>query len=101
YYNTADTLLTGPQLASIVQFQMTGNGPYAIAQSAINQVDGTGTTSLGSAPYTGEVFTNPGAGTLGTLQRHSFYGPWSFDLDASLQKTIKISERQTLVILAQ
>jgi hypothetical protein len=101
YYNTADTLLTGPQLKSIVQFQMTGNGPYAVAQSAINQVDGTGTTSLGSAPYTGEVFTNPGAGTLGTLQRRSFYGPWSFDLDASLQKTIKISERQTLVILAQ
>jgi hypothetical protein len=50
------------------------------------------------APFTGQVFTNPGAGTLGTLQRRAFSGPWSFDLDASIQKNIKLTERQSLEI---
>jgi hypothetical protein len=27
-----------------------------------------------------------------------FYGPWSFDLDLSLQKTVHISERQSVEI---
>jgi hypothetical protein len=101
YYNTADTALTMPQLANIVQFQMTGNGPYMVAQSAINPSDGTGVNGAGvgiPAPFTGQVFTNPGAGTLGTLQRRAFSGPWSFDLDASIQKNIKLTERQSLEI---
>jgi hypothetical protein len=96
YYNTADTALTGSQLNNIVQFQMTGNGPYMISQSAINQNDGTGTNSPGEALYNGEVFSNPGAGGLGTLQRRMFSGPWSFDLDMSLQRKFRITERQSI-----
>ncbi len=91
-FNTADTALTMPQLASFVNFQMTGNGPYAIVPSAINSNDGTG---IGGA---GTVFTNPGAGTVGTLQRRVFSGPWAFDLDASIQKNIQITERQSLEV---
>ena len=37
YYNTADTSLTKGQLDSVVKFQMTGNGPMMITQSAINR----------------------------------------------------------------
>ena len=36
-YNTADTSLTKGQLDSVVKFQMTGNGPMMITQSAINR----------------------------------------------------------------
>jgi hypothetical protein len=96
YYNTADTALTMSQLSSIVHFQMTGNGPMMIAQSAINPADGTGTNDTGSPTYTGQAFSNPTAGTLGVLQRRMFSGPWSFDLDASLQRTFRITERQSL-----
>jgi hypothetical protein len=96
YYNTADTALTMSQLSSVVKFQMTGNGPYIITQGAINPDDGTGTNSVGEPGYTGQVFTNPGAGTLGTLQRRVFSGPWSFDLDMSLQRRFRITERQSI-----
>ena len=96
YYNTADTALDWSQLNQVVQFQMTGNGPYMIAQSAINPVDGTGTNDIGQTPYTGQIFNNPGPGTIGTLQRRMFSGPWAFGLDASVQRTFKISERQSV-----
>ena len=77
---------------------MTGNGPYMIAQSAINPVDGTGTNDIGQPSYPGQVFYNPGAGTIGTLQRRMFYGPWSFDLDMSVQRRFKIKERQFIEV---
>jgi hypothetical protein len=96
YNNTADTVLNMSQLSSIVQFQMTGNGPTMIGQSAINPADGTGTNDTGSPTYTGQVFSNPTAGNLGTLQRRMFSGPWSFDLDASLQRTFRITDRQSV-----
>jgi len=96
YYNTADTALTWPQLNNIVTYQMTGNGPYMIAQSAINPNDGTGTNDTGEAPYTGQVFSNPGAGTIGALQRRMFSGPWSFDLDMSVQRKFRITDRQSV-----
>ena len=92
YFNTADTTLTGSNLGGVVGFQMTGNGPYIISPSVINPADGTGVL------FSGAVFSNPGAGTLGVLQRRAFYGPWAWDLDASLQKRIRITERQSLEI---
>jgi hypothetical protein len=96
YYNTADTALNMSQLSGLVHFQMTGNGPFVVAQSVINQNDGTGTNSVGTAPFTGQIFSNPDAGTLGTLQRRMFSGPWAFDLDMSVQRRFRITERQSL-----
>lgn len=94
--NTAVTALTGPQLGQIVGFRMTGNGPYIVTQSAINPGDGTGVNADGAAPFQGQVFFNPEPGKVGTLQRRMFSGPWSFDLDMSVQKNVKITERQTV-----
>jgi hypothetical protein len=96
YYNTATTSLTKPQLDSIVKFQMTGNGPMMISQAAINQDDGTGVNVDGDPAFKGQVFFNPGAGTVGGLQRRMFDGPWTFDIDASLSKTVKIKERHVV-----
>ena len=94
-FNTADTSLTGSQLLQIVKFQMTGNGPYVIAPSAIGS-DGRGVAQDGEPNFSGQVFTNPGPGTIGTLQRRMFYGPWTFDLDAGVQKLTRITERNTI-----
>src|SRR5581483_4823652 len=96
YYNTADTSLTTSQLASIVNFQMTGNGPMIISQSAINPSNGTGVNNDGSPAFNGQVFFNPGAGTLGVLQRRLFDGPAFFGWDASVLKAVAIRERHTL-----
>ncbi|HLK61986.1 MAG TPA: carboxypeptidase regulatory-like domain-containing protein [Bryobacteraceae bacterium] len=93
YYNTADTSLTMSQLNNVVNFQMTGNGPLIVSKSAIN-TDGTGVNADGSPNFTGQVFSNPGAGTLGVLQRRLFSGPWTFDTDLSLAKGVEITEHQ-------
>jgi hypothetical protein len=93
-----DTSLTMTQLSSIVKFQMTDNGPYMISPSATNPADGTGVNNDGSPAFPGQVFFNPGAGTLDVLQRRLFDGPWIFGLDMSALKTVKIRERQALEI---
>ncbi|MES1257712.1 MAG: hypothetical protein ABUS51_04750, partial [Acidobacteriota bacterium] len=98
YFNTADTSLTMPQLDGLVKFQMTGNGPYIVAQSVINPNDGSATNSVGEAPFNGQIFSNPTAGNLGTLQRRVFSGPGSFDLDLSIQRRFRITERQSLEV---
>ena len=69
---------------------------YTISQSAINTNDGTGVNGDGNPPFSGEVFFNPSAGTLGVLQRRLFDGPWIFSLDMCILKSLKLTERQTV-----
>lgn len=96
YYNTADTTLGGGALLNVVKFQMTGNGPVEVSPSALNPADNTGVSAPASPNFTGQVFSNPGAGTLGVLQRREFSGPWTFDIDTSLSKSVKFGDRQSL-----
>lgn len=96
YYNTANTALNQAQLNQVVKFQMTGNGPMIVSQSAINPDDGSGVNVDGEPNFTGQVFSNPGPGTLGSLQRRYFSGPWTFGMDASLMKSVRITEEKTI-----
>ncbi len=98
YYNTATTSLNDSQLSKIVHFQMTGNGPMEVAASAINQTNGTGVNTPGTPAFAGQVFFNPTAGDLGTLQRRQFSGPWTFTTDMSLLKNVAISDRHSIDI---
>jgi hypothetical protein len=75
---------------------MTPNGPMMVAPSAINSNDGTGVNTDGEAPFTGQVFFNPAAGAIGGLQRRMFDGPWTFDLDAKIRKSIELKEGKLL-----
>jgi hypothetical protein len=93
--NTADTSLNKSQLDSVVKFQMTGNGPMMIVPSAIN-TDGTGVNTDGEPAFNGQIFFNPGAGTLGVLQRRLFDGPWTFTTNLKLNKAIPITETKKL-----
>ncbi len=99
--NTAVTSLTAGQLNDVVGFYMTGNGPYMIAQGALNPADKRGVAPDGSASFQGQVFSNPTAGTLGNLQRRMFSGPTSFNLDAGIQKKVNITERQFVELRAE
>ncbi|MCU0246737.1 MAG: hypothetical protein MUC42_09185, partial [Bryobacter sp.] len=93
--NTAVTSLTNDQLDEVVGLYMTGNGPFLIAASAVGQ-DGRGVASDGRAPFTGQVFFNPAAGNVGTLQRRMFYGPRYFNLDFGIIKSTTVFEGHTL-----
>ena len=93
--NTATTILDKSQLDQLFQFRMTGSGPYIVAASAIGP-DGRAVAPDGAAPFSGQVFFQPGAGTLGALQRNYFSGPWVWDLDMHAAKITKITERQSI-----
>jgi outer membrane receptor protein involved in Fe transport len=98
--NTADSSLTISQLDNLLQFRQTGDGPFIIAASALSP-EGLGVASPGDPLFDGQVFTNPGAGTLGALQRRMFSGPWSFDLDFAVIKNTPIREHQSLEFRAE
>jgi len=94
--NTADTTLTGSQLNQILNFQMTGNGPYFVSQSALNA---SGQAAVaGGTPFTGQVFTTAPAGTIGTLQKRMFSGPWDTTFDFGVSKVTKIKERHEFLL---
>ena len=93
--NTAVSALNKSQLDGLIQFRMTGSGPYVIAAPAIGP-DGRGVAPDGSQPFNGQAFFNPAAGTIGTLQQRMFSGPWVFGLDFGLQKTTHITERHSV-----
>jgi hypothetical protein len=73
----------------------TGRAVYFVDPSILN-VDGRAAAAPGSATYAGQIFTNPGAGTVGALQRRMFSGPWQWAFDASVKKAIVIREGKTL-----
>jgi hypothetical protein len=93
--NTANTTLNKSQLDELLQFRMTGNGPLIVPNSALAP-DGRAVGPDGAAPFAGQVFTNPGAGTIGALQRRMFSGPTDFNMDLSLIKQTRITERQSV-----
>jgi hypothetical protein len=96
-YNTVNTNLTLPQLQNLFQVRMTGAGPYYVASSAIGS-DGRAVAPDGTAPFTGQAFYEPGAGTLGQLQRGLLDGPSVWDLDFKVSKDFHITERQSVQI---
>jgi hypothetical protein len=98
--NTVNTTLNRDQLDAITGLFMTGTGPYFVAPGVLN-TDGRGTATDGAAPYSGQVFFNPAPGTIGSLQRRQFSGPWNTGFDAAATKTIKITERHNVQLRAE
>jgi hypothetical protein len=90
--NMANTLLTKNDLESQFGLRMTPNGPYFVPSSAIG-ADGRGTVTPGLPGFAGMLFTNPGAGTIGGLQRRMFSGPPVFVMDAAVFKQTKVNDR--------
>jgi hypothetical protein len=93
--NTATSLLDKSQLDDLIGFRMTGNGPYFIGASALGG-DGRGVAADGSAPFAGQAFFHPEAGTVGTLQRRMFSGPQFWNTDLQVFKTFRATERVTV-----
>ncbi len=99
--NTAHTGLTKEQLADVVGFRMTEDGPFYIARCAINPRDNSGVSVDGLDPYPGQVFFHPGPGQVGALQRRLFSGPSAFAFDLSASKSTRIKESHSLKVGAR
>ncbi len=99
--NTAVSSMTKQQLDEIVGFRMTGDGPFFIADSAINPRDGSGVAPDGEAEFSGQAFSHPGPGEVGNLARRLFSGPSFFNWDFSLTKRTALTENQTLQLGAR
>ncbi len=99
YINTASVSSTDGATLSALSGQvfMTDSGPYFVSPTVIG-ADGRGAATFGAAPFSGQVFFNPSAGTVGNLQRRSLSGPWQWSWDASVSKTIRIKERHSLAL---
>jgi hypothetical protein len=95
-----NTFLNKEQLDQFFHFRMTGSGPMFVPDSAKNPLDGSAVAADGAAPFTGQTFFMPAAGTLGTLQRNYFSGPWVWNLDMRAAKMIRFTERKTLELRA-
>jgi hypothetical protein len=89
---------TAAQLSSLTSgIWKSSNGTvYFLSPSLINPVDGRGAAQPGSAPFQGQVFFNPGPGTVGTTQRRMFSGPWLWSWDISFKKSFVFHERHSL-----
>ena len=74
-----------------------GDGPFIVANSVKNPA-GRAVAADGSAAFPGQVFFHPGPGTVGSLQRRYFSGPWASNVNLSVLKHFKISERQQLIL---
>ena len=96
--NTAVSNLTREQLDEIVGFRMTSDGPFFVAESAINPLDGRGVApdSGEPEPFPGQVFFHPDSGEAGTLQRRMFSGPSALALDFAVNKTTRLTESQSV-----
>ncbi len=76
--NTVNTSMDLSQLDNVMQFRMTGNGPYMVAASAVG-TDGRAAVA-GSAPFAGQIYNIPAAGTIGTLQQRNLQRAYGYDL---------------------
>jgi hypothetical protein len=92
---TAVTLLNKSQLDEVIGFRMTNDGPFFIAASAIG-ADGRAVAPDGRPAFDGQVFFNPNAGNIGTLQRNYFSGPRFYNTDMAVLKNFPITETQRL-----
>jgi filamentous hemagglutinin family protein len=96
---TALTGLTNDQISKLIGiFRQNGN-VYYINPSGRNS-DGRGAAAFGQPAFSGEVFFDNGPGQFGNLARSTINGPLFTQLDMSLTKNIKLSERMRFQIRA-
>ena len=96
---TAVTNLTNAQISDLIGiFEQNGN-VYYINPSVINS-DGRGAAAFGQPAFPNEVFFDNGPGQFGTLARSTINGPLFTELDMSLTKSIRLTEKMRFQIRA-
>ena len=97
YYNTADTSLNEGPAGRRGEVPDDGQRSDDHRASAINPADGTGVNTDGEPAFNGQIFFNPGAGTLGVLAAAACStDPGPSTRTCSLKKAIPITETKKL-----
>jgi hypothetical protein len=96
---TAVTSLTNSQINDLVGIFNQNGIVYYINPSIINS-DGRGAAAFGQPAFPGQVFFDNGPGQFGTLARSTINGPLFTELDMSLTKSIRLTERMRFQIRA-
>ena len=96
---TAVTNLTNAQISDLIGIFNQNGTVYYINPSVIGP-GGRGAAAFGQAPFPGEVFFDNGPGQSGTLARSTINGPLFTELDMSLTKSIRLTERMRFQIRA-
>lgn len=91
--NTVDTTANLGTIQAATGLYRTGTDLYFINPANIDPVNHTGAAPDGSAPFSGQLFFNPQAGSIGSLQRRDLSGPWFTNYDTSLSKNTRIGEK--------
>jgi hypothetical protein len=87
-FNTATTASNYDQINANLGLVFDGRGVGFVNQRILG-TDNRGTAAVGT-PNTNQIFVNPSAGQLGTLQRRMFSGPIGQQWNASLGKTFTL-----------
>ena len=96
---TAVTDLTNTQISDLIGVFNQNGIVYYINPSVINS-DGRGAAAFGQPAFSGEVFFDNGPGQFGTLARSTINGPMFTELDMSLTKSIRLTEKMRFQIRA-
>jgi len=96
---TAVTNLTNDQISNLVGIFKQDGIVYYINPSVINS-DGRGAAAFGQPAFSNEVFFDNGPGQFGTLARSTINGPLFTELDMSLTKSIRLTEKMRFQIRA-
>jgi hypothetical protein len=92
--NPANSSLTKGQIKDLVGLFRTPDGKILILNpTVIDPTTGRASNGPTSTPFSGQVFFNVPAGQVGTIERNAFNGPGYANIDFSLFKNIKITER--------
>jgi hypothetical protein len=89
---TPNTNLDIQGLQNLTGVFRTANGIFFVNPSAINTT-GRGAEGFGQPTFTGQQFFNVSPGQVGNLGRATINGPSTFNVDASVIKKIRITER--------
>jgi hypothetical protein len=96
---TAVTDLTNAQISDLIGIFKQNGVVYYINPSVIN-TNGRAAAPFGQTAFPGEVFFDNGPGQSGTLARSTINGPLFTELDMSLTKSIRLTEKMRFQIRA-
>ncbi len=89
--NTVDSTLSNDQIQDLIGIYRTPEGLFWIDPAVLN-TDGRGANVAGQSAFAGQVFFNPNAGSVGSLQRYAFNNPAIITWDFGVIKRTPITE---------
>lgn len=99
--NTVDTNLSNDQIKDLFGTFVLPDGRIFFINPKVIGPDGRGVAGDGQSPFAGQVFFNPQPGQVGSLGRFEFNGPTAYNIDFSIAKHTKFTEKVEMEFRAE